>query len=145
MLQIEIQKGLETKLELMKSAAVRVTETNSIDAILAFKKEMKTVKAFMEFVRVHKDGSALKMSEKCKKIYLISGAIEEIAHKIDLENPRNIQHEEQLHKLVEDWIKSCDISALEKMIKQLISFNYSGVPIQLMQNFVNNFFMKMAE
>jgi hypothetical protein len=144
-----IQKDLETELitvfKLLKSSAEEITSKNDKKSVSIFKKEMKTVKALIQFVCEHKGESALKLPDKCRKLYNITGAMEETIEQLETYQPDSesaVNATAHLNKLFAEWKKSYEPSLVTKLEKQMLTYKYGGIPVTLMHNFLNNFFSK---
>ena len=144
MKQSEIVQAInEIMDEVIKQGEI-INDSFDEKALWLFKNELKIVRLFMSFVRTHKGDRGMRMPERIKALYNVAGAVSERIENISAADAHLPSEEEKtefaalMANARLEWKKNYSKNLLVQFEKQLVQFNYSGIPPELMRNFFSS-------
>ncbi len=142
MKQEEVKAVIKERIEGIIRLGDCVADGFDIETIEKFKSEVKMLRAFMGFVRTHKGERGMRMGEKCRFIYQVAGAMLEA--QIEYSELKNKgygdtdvaqQWATAYDRAKAEWSKHYSAIHFQKLERQLVEYNYSGIPGEFMDNF----------
>ncbi|NCX94791.1 MAG: hypothetical protein EBX41_00015 [Chitinophagia bacterium] len=142
MTQETIQNAIKAIMASMIAAGEAFLTTSEMEHIILFKQDMKSIRSFVDTVRLHRGEKGLHLGDPAKKMYKIAGGIIEHEDEIAEEKKKSAgsvkisKLEDNKKILIEEWKNCFSVSALQKLEKQLCDYDYGKVPEFVLQNFL---------
>ena len=124
----DVQHDMEQKIARLIQLANDFNSTKDISLMIEFKAIFKFIRTFLEFIRVHTNDKNARLTERCKNLYLIAGAI------INSENSDSLS-DNSPEKILAVWAKNYSDIHLLKLGKILSELDISNINPALFANF----------
>ena len=131
---------IRAKAAMLSELAETINSNYEMDAIVRFRQEFRTVRAFMTFMRLQRNDKNLRMPESCKYLYHLAGKIKEFTSEPGSDdNKVSIsEKEELLAKAQKEWKKNYSKNTFLKFGVKVAELDFSKINPDLFDNFFTN-------